>query len=534
MAEPQRTPPRTTTSENIVSGQPKPGNGPSMQASPPNGSHGKQVRISMPASILKQSNAYGRVQYGKEGGAKKRSGPSARVSVRGRRQSGLVIASNPKNPKNTKVISKHRSSMFSFQPVPHRAQSNMNTNSKYSVEEQEDVDDDEFGEGKDPSDPEGDKESKIEKKESSGVVYAVYEPEHKPIFIHSMVMICIIVCFYELYYNGTNRAEDNPCPIKFWKFCLEDTKTNPFFGPSTDTLKELGAKTGYTVVIENETQRLFTCMFLHGGLVHLSFNMLALCQMGLGIERSYGTFKVAIIYLISGLFGSITSTIFDPDSVGVGASGAIFGLFGAAWGDLIQNWELYEGPQYTLLSLAFGTLFNLGIGTAPYLDNFAHFFGFVMGVLLSLGLLVVERQTSSGKHLKLNCCHVLLEFVPVLLVPFLLVIGLGVLYSGISGHDACSWCTKINCVPFPWGCDVHEEGACVWDCNTCLSSGVTADATLFNNDVMNATVTLHCPLLSDWTSPEIEDIVLREQDVSKFDHSYLLKVCRAHCPDAFL
>jgi membrane associated rhomboid family serine protease len=63
-----------------------------------------------------------------------------------------------------------------------------------------------------------------------------------------------------------------------------------------------------------------------------------------------------LLYIFSGLFGSIMSTIFAPDSVGVGASGAIFGLFGAAWGDLIQNWDLYDSPGSTMCSLFVGTV----------------------------------------------------------------------------------------------------------------------------------------------------------------------------------
>jgi len=503
----------------------------------------------MPSGILKQSNAYGKAK-GKGKTRFSSARPSTRASTRGRRQSGLVIVRNAKDPKRTKVISKHRSSMFSFQPVPHRAQSTMNpaTHPEEGHPDEDDDDDEDQkvwlegkGEGTNLSPEEAakkkaEKDKKLKKHQSSGVVYACYEPEHKPIFINSMVIICIIVMFYELYVNGLDRTPDNPCPIKFWKFCFESTKENPFFGPSTDTLMKIGAKNGYSVVIEQGTHRLFSCMFMHGGLVHLGFNMLAVCQMGIGIERSYGTFKVAIIYLISGLFGSITSTIFDPDSVGVGASGAIFGLFGAGWGDLLQNWELYEGPQWTLLSLTIGTLFNLGIGTAPMLDNFAHFFGFVMGMLLSLGLLVVERQTSSGRHLNLSCYHVCLEFVPVIMVPFLLVVSLGVLYSGVSGHEVCKGCTAINCIPFPWGCDVRMEGSCVWDCNTCMSSGVTAEAKLDDAmpDATNATVTLKCPILSDWTSPDTVDIILKGEDVSAFDHTYLLGICKENCPYAFL
>ena len=275
-----------------------------------------------------------------------------------------------------------------------------------------------------------------------------------------------------------------------------------------------------------------THSYLHGGLVHLLFNMTGLMQLGLGIERSYGTAKVAILYFSSGLFGSIMSTIFDPNTVGVGASGAIFGLFGAAWGDLVQNYDLYEGPQWTFLSLLVGTCFNLGLGTTPILDNFAHFFGFCMGALVSLGLLVVDRQTSTGRHLKLSAWHYVLEFFPVVLVPFLFVVSMGVLFAGVSGSTICPWCPHINCVPFPWGCDPHG-GKCMFDCNTCVSSGVSADAVMYNGDPTNATVTLHCPVLSDWTSHTVVEKELVHEDVSDAGVEWLIEKCKQVCPDAW-
>jgi membrane associated rhomboid family serine protease len=335
--------------------------------------------------------------------------------------------------------------------------------------------------------------------------------------------------------NSTVTDEDSSsgkCPMPLWIFCFEDLSTNPLFGPSTDTLLKMGAKTGQLIVEGNEWERLLKCIYLHGGLVHLAFNMSGLIQLGLPIERSYGTAKVMIIYFSAGIFGSIMSTIFDPNSVGVGASGAIFGLFGAAWGDLIQNWDLYESPGWTLLSLLFGTVMNLGLGTTPILDNFAHFFGFVMGTLVSLGLLVVERQTADGRHLKLSYWHYFLEFFPVVLVPFLFVASFGVLFAGVSGVTFCPWCPHINCVPFPWGCDV-QGSSCIFDCNTCASSGVTADASIYDEDFTNATVIVHCPVLTDWTSKDSIDYVLKHQDVTNADATWLIKKCKEVCPDAF-
>jgi membrane associated rhomboid family serine protease len=374
------------------------------------------------------------------------------------------------------------------------------------------------------------------RRRSSGVLYAVYEPEHKPLFIYTVVIICTLVMLYEVYVNNQLKTDTDPCEIKIWQFCFEPISKNLFLGPSAETLLMLGAKTGNTVVVQGQYHRMFTCMFLHGGFFHLSFNMMALCQMGIGIEQSYGTVKVAMLFIMSGLFGSVTSTIFSPSSVGVGASGAIFGLFGAAWGDLIQNWDLYDEPGRTTFSLSIGTVVNLGIGTAPLLDNFAHFFGFCMGALLSLGLLVVERQTSHGHHKKLQCWHYVLEFFPVVLVPVLNCIALGILYSGVAGHAVCEWCTMINCIPFPWGCDRTVPGECVWDCNTCSEGGMYGEAFGFEENIYNATVKLQCPLLADWTSAEFEEVVIFEQDLSnnKFTSEYVIDLCKVHCPDAYL
>ena len=122
-------------------------------------------------------------------------------------------------------------------------------------------------------------------------VYAVEDVERPPIFIYSTVLICIAVTFLELYTNGLNRGgggggdaasaatdaeaaaaaaaageasvgagEIAACPVKLWIFCFESMKSNPFLGPSADTLIRMGAKTGKMVVEQREWGRLFKCM----------------------------------------------------------------------------------------------------------------------------------------------------------------------------------------------------------------------------------------------------------------------------------
>ena len=94
------------------------------------------------------------------------------------------------------------------------------------------------------------------------------------------------------------------------------------------TLLVFGAKVN-ELINNGQPWRLITCAFLHGGLAHIAFNMYALKIIGSEVEYAYGKVKYIGIYLISAIGASLFSYIFNSDSISVGASGAIFGLFGA-------------------------------------------------------------------------------------------------------------------------------------------------------------------------------------------------------------
>jgi membrane associated rhomboid family serine protease len=83
-------------------------------------------------------------------------------------------------------------------------------------------------------------------------------------------------------------------------------------------------------VADGEWWRLFTAMFLHYGPLHLGFNMLALWWFGAAVEQVLGRGRYLLLYLVSGLAGSAGALIFSPENPTVGASGAIFGILGAA------------------------------------------------------------------------------------------------------------------------------------------------------------------------------------------------------------
>lgn len=137
-----------------------------------------------------------------------------------------------------------------------------------------------------------------------------------------------------------------------------------------------------------EWWRLLSSVFVHAGLIHLAFNSYALLLAGRTVERVFGHAGYLLLYLFAGLTGSAASTIFSG-AVSVGASGAIFGVFGALLAFLLRRRSLIPGAVFKglrSLVLTF-VLFNVAFGFAmPGIDNAAHLGGlaggFVAGLLL--------------------------------------------------------------------------------------------------------------------------------------------------------
>jgi rhomboid protease GluP len=131
-------------------------------------------------------------------------------------------------------------------------------------------------------------------------------------------------------------------------------------------------------VAEGEWWRLITAGFLHAGLMHLLFNCLALYTLGTPFEALYGRTRYAILLLISLVAGSYASITFNAENqVSVGASGAIFGLFGAL---LVVGRRLGADTRSTLTLLAINTAIAIAI---PNIDWRAHLGGLVGGVVVA-------------------------------------------------------------------------------------------------------------------------------------------------------
>ncbi|MGU8983136.1 rhomboid family intramembrane serine protease [Clostridium perfringens] len=144
----------------------------------------------------------------------------------------------------------------------------------------------------------------------------------------------------------------------------------------------MGAKHNNAIIFHGEYYRLVTSMFLHGGIVHLLFNMYALYILGDFIERIYGAKKYLAIYFVSGIVASIFSLYFSP-VMGVGASGAIFGLLGAA---LVFAYNEKDRIGKALVTnIIVIILLNVFIGLSmSNIDISAHFGGLIAGAILGL------------------------------------------------------------------------------------------------------------------------------------------------------
>ena len=149
------------------------------------------------------------------------------------------------------------------------------------------------------------------------------------------------------------------------------------------TLVDMGALYGPLTVLKGEWWRLFTAMFLHGGMTHLLMNMFSLYLIGRGAENYFNAKSYIVIYLFSGLLGGLVSLYMHSASVGVGASGAIFGVFGALAGFFLAHREkIAEHTKSFMKEFAIIIGINLVIGfSIPSVDVSAHLGGLLVGFI---------------------------------------------------------------------------------------------------------------------------------------------------------
>jgi len=314
------------------------------------------------------------------------------------------------------------------------------------------------------------------------------QPGRVALWTYGVLVVCLVVLMWTVVLNNG----------------IEDYKTNFLLGPKEEVLVSCGAK-DVSKIQEGEWWRLCTAMWLHGGFVHLGMNSIGLLRLGTDLETQHGHAKIISIYLPSGIFGATLSAIFLPWQVGVGASGALFGLFGSCWAELVQNWhEIPEGEgKGAIMQIALMTIINLGMGMTPLLDNFAHLGGFIFGFLAGVVFLPKPKAGKRTLSMQQRGLQVLAGVGAVAAFGAALL----VLFTGIDAVGKCEWCSYISCVDTPW-----------WDCEAIERDAQLPPCTRFRTDAGEEDV-LQCG----------EDVTDRHRIPDGAENDVVVTLCESLC-----
>jgi len=185
--------------------------------------------------------------------------------------------------------------------------------------------------------------------------------------------------------------------------------------PSGEALYRLGMGGAYPLVYEGRWWTVLTATYLHGSLLHILFNMMWLRQIGHWVEQLFGASRFIIIYTLAGVIGALLSSLIGTPFL-VGASGSVFGLYGALLYYGRSRGGIYGSNLFrqAVIWAVFGFAFSL---FSPRVDIWGHVGGFIGGLLVSLLLGYEEKQRQTLWHhagALLTLAFIILCFVLVL------------------------------------------------------------------------------------------------------------------------
>jgi membrane associated rhomboid family serine protease len=162
-----------------------------------------------------------------------------------------------------------------------------------------------------------------------------------------------------------------------------------------DTLLLAGSK-NKAAIAGGEIWRLITPLFLHTCMRHAAVNLLSLFALGPVIERFYGSQRLLLVYLASGV-GCIALSLLLCPSECVGASGAVLGLVGALLAMIYRNRHIFgRGAILRLFAVSLVALLSIGFGIAEEYDMWGHLGGLLTGLILGLILGPLFHRVESG------------------------------------------------------------------------------------------------------------------------------------------
>jgi hypothetical protein len=210
---------------------------------------------------------------------------------------------------------------------------------------------------------------------------------------------------------------------------------------------------------------------MHGGIVHITLNLLIQLLLGTEMETKIGTFRLIPIYFLSGIFGFVFGGNFAPEMLPrIGCSGSIFAIIALSLLDLLYNWREMKNPRRQLIIMLLSTIFDLGLGLLPVIDNFSHLGGFCMGLLLGLAILgsptnlqQCEKTKKSNYNFKQKYRTFFNNrpkhwwtwwFVRFIALTVATIISVIMVQNFYTQRIKCHWCKYISCLPIKNWCDI--------------------------------------------------------------------------------
>ncbi|SCN60885.1 rhomboid protease ROM4, putative [Plasmodium chabaudi chabaudi] len=182
-----------------------------------------------------------------------------------------------------------------------------------------------------------------------------------------------------------NKVEDNPDAHGYatWD-SINNRVYNQLGGLNTNYIRNYG-----------EIYRLFWSMYLHGGLMHIIFNVICQIQILWMIEPDWGFIRTLFLFFISGITGNLLSAVCDPCGVTIGSSGSLYGLIGALFAYYVEYWKTIPRPCCVIVFMMLVVIFGIFIGMFGYTDNYAHIGGCLGGILY--GFATITTVSSADK-----------------------------------------------------------------------------------------------------------------------------------------
>ncbi|XP_059353067.1 uncharacterized protein LOC130698010 isoform X2 [Daphnia carinata] len=199
----------------------------------------------------------------------------------------------------------------------------------------------------------------------------------------------------------------------------------------------------HTPDFADQFYRLWTSLFLHAGVLHLAVSVTFQMIIMRDLEKLAGPLRIGIIYMGSGVVGNLASALFVPYRAEVGPSGSHFGLLACLCVEVLHAWPLLRTPWRALGRLLMTVAFLFVAGLLPWVDNFAHIFGFISGGLLSYTFLPFITVGVYDRRRKLVLIGVTLTLAAVLLTTLVLLLYVW----PIQDSGVIQTLGYLNCVP---------------------------------------------------------------------------------------